>query len=245
MTLVVTPLQKEFKLLTASLKADGAGGHPKPIGKIPSMTFPELNFIVALGGHGKVQCALHTQYLLERLKDIGLVICAGAAGSLANHLKAGDVVVATQTIEHDYKERFTDNAPPPSWAADLNTLTALKHKLKAAADRFHVYFGPVASGDEDIVTTKRANELRHQTGALAVPLRSASGTESGPEALAVAWEGAGCARASCFHGKPFLEIRAITDMAGASAPRDFSKNLQPAVNNIGLVLIRLCRLRNS
>jgi nucleoside phosphorylase len=54
----------------------------------------------------------------------------------------------------------------------------------------------IASGDEDIVTIERAAELHTQTGA-----------------VAVAWEGAGVARACLFSQIPYLEIRGITDTA--------------------------------
>src|SRR6266478_4000180 len=35
-----------------------------------------------------------------------LVICAGAAGALVNGLSIGDVVVATETVEHDIRNKF-------------------------------------------------------------------------------------------------------------------------------------------
>ena len=77
------------------------------------------------------------------------------------------------------------------------------------SDSFKVHFGKVASGDEDIIERIRAQELNTLTGA-----------------LAVAWEGAGGARASCFMGIPHLEIRGLTDIADNDAPIVFDENLK-------------------
>jgi len=51
-------------------------------------------------------------------------------------------------------------------------------------------------------------------------------------ALAVAWEGAGGARACHFSGIPFLEIRGITDSADSDAASDFGANLEGAMRNV-------------
>jgi adenosylhomocysteine nucleosidase len=56
-------------------------------------------------------------------------------------------------------------------------------------------------------------------------------------AIAVAWEGAGGARACRFSGVPFLEIRGITDSAGHSAPTDFEENLIIALHNLAITVL--------
>jgi len=50
--------------------------------------------------------------------------------------------------------------------------------------------------------------------------------------LAVAWEGAGGARACRFSGVPFIEIRGITDRANSQAPADFQMNLASAMRHL-------------
>ncbi len=85
---------------------------------------------------------------------------------------------------------------------------------------FRVHFGPIASGDEDIVDVARGQELRETTGA-----------------VAVAWEGAGGARACLFSGTPFVEIRGVTDNANHTAPADFETNLELAMDNLAALII--------
>jgi adenosylhomocysteine nucleosidase len=194
MILVLTPLQIEFDALNAALA------------KNP----PANRLRLAVGGHGKVQFALSTQQLILELHP-RLVICAGAAGALSAEVKPLDVVIAEETIEHDYNLRFIKR-PQPSFAGDTATLEVLRrHSLWK--------FGKIASGDEDVLALERAAEIRALTGA-----------------VAVAWEGAGCARACVHQRTPFLEVRCITDSADADAPTHFATNVRTGMARIADVL---------
>jgi len=57
-------------------------------------------------------------------------------------------------------------------------------------------------------------------------------------ALAVAWEGIGGARASAFSGIPYLEIRGATDTANHEAPVVFYINLKIVMKNIAVLLYK-------
>ncbi len=169
---------------------------------------------VEVGGHGKIQFALRTQSFIVEVKP-ELVICAGACGALSPGVKALDVVVAEATVEHDFRLRFVER-PLPSFTGHSESLTRLKNY---ATQKFGVHFGVVASGDEDIVDGVRAEEIRKLTGA-----------------VAVAWEGAGGARACLLAGVPFLEIRGVTDSCDHGAVENFRKNLGPAMTNVAAVI---------
>jgi len=179
--------------------------------------FPELNLTLARGGVGKADFAVRTQHLLDCCSDWNLVICAGAAGGLVDDLTIGDVVVATTTVEHDYNNKFS-RRPRPRFDGAQAIITPLQN-LSLLAHSFKVEFGVVASGDEDIVAAERRKSLREATGA-----------------LAVAWEGAGGARACAFSQVPFIEIRGLTDAADHTAPSDFEKNLEVALGNVATLI---------
>ncbi len=153
------------------------------------------------------------------LRGIGGLFCVGAAGSLSADIHFGDVVVGDRTIEHDYKIRF-DPADPPCHPANEQLLREFRKAAKNTLP-FQTHFGSIASGDEDIVDTVRAGELRQLTGA-----------------KCVAWEGSGGARAAAFNGIPFLEIRAITDNADAHAATSFRANCEHAIPNIADLIVR-------
>ena len=214
--LIVTPLQEELDFFLHSCAQRGLRSENSSVGKLPVVRLPELNIALARGGTGKAQFAVHTRHLLDADGSWELVICAGAAGALANDLAVGDVAVATATIEHDFNNKFGPSALPRFDSAPF-AVDALRRAPPSGA--FGVQFGIVASGDEDVVDDHRRNMLREDTGA-----------------VAVAWEGAGGARACAFSHVPFVEIRGITDTANSHAPADFERNLETAMNNVAVLI---------
>jgi adenosylhomocysteine nucleosidase len=193
----------------------------KTIGNLQLYEIAELKLLLAQGGHGKTQFGIQTQHLLDLLQDISLVICAGAAGGIAHHIDIGDIVVATSTIEHDYNLKFAKR-PLPDFAGSPLHIEKIKSLLPLSTNDFKIHFGKVASGDEDIIERARAEELHNLTNA-----------------LAVAWEGAGGARATRFMGIPYLEIRGLTDVADNDAPIVFDENLKIIMPRIATLVANL------
>jgi adenosylhomocysteine nucleosidase len=217
-TLVVTPMREEMDLLLRACQDAGHASQPVNLGRLAAARLPGLELSVAVGGTGKAQFAAQTQHLLDTGGPWELAICAGAAGALSDDLMVGDVVAATVTIEHDYYNRF-NSSPVPRFPGAPDALAAMR-RVTAPDSSFRLRFGPIASGDEDIVEGARRAALSAATGA-----------------LAVAWEGAGGARACAFSGVPFLELRGITDSADPHAPASFEANLDRAMASIAHVLL--------
>jgi adenosylhomocysteine nucleosidase len=215
-TLIVTPLQEEYDCLNHSLFALGLSSHKDRIGRLNVDHFPALNITVARGGHGKTQFGIQTQHLLDHA-PFDRVICAGAAGALAHQVHVGDLIVATSTIEHDYNLKFVKR-PNPQFAGDAKSIEQI-HELDLSDADFKIHFGIMAGGDEDVIEVARGTELRELHNA-----------------LAVAWEGIGGARAAAFSGVPYLEIRGATDTADHEAPAVFDVNLKIVMRNIAFLL---------
>jgi adenosylhomocysteine nucleosidase len=186
---------------------------------MPCYSLPSLGATAAVGGHGKTQFAVQCQYLIDRCDGLAALFCVGAAGSLSPDIHFGDVVVGECTIEHDYKIRF-EPAEPPCHAANETLLNEFRRAAVGTLP-FRTHFGPIASGDEDIVDEVRAWELQQFTGA-----------------KCVAWEGSGGARAAAFNGVPFLEIRSITDGADADAAASYRANCERVLPNIAELVVR-------
>jgi len=216
--LSVMPLQQEIDPFCEALVARGVVVTPMILGWLEAAHVAELGLIIARGGHGKTQFGIQTQYLLDQLPDIEAVLCMGAAGALNPELAIGDIVVAAATIEHDYTARFRPH-PLPRFPGDVGFIDQIQH-LPLNALPFGIRFAVVASGDEDVIEIERAAALRHTT-----------------EACAVAWEGAGGARAARFNQLPFLELRAITDTADHHAPDAFARNLAQAMMNLAMLIM--------
>jgi adenosylhomocysteine nucleosidase len=215
--LTMVPIQPEIDFLLQACTEKGFHTQDSVIGRLPVVHLPELDVTLACGGLGKVQFAVQTQHLLDVCPDWDLVICAGAAGALVDGLSVGDVVVATKTVEHDIHNGFGKPLLPKFSSAKV-VVSALR-SMAPPGNSFRVHFGPIASGDEDVVDADRRRTLHRRTGA-----------------LAVAWEGAGGARACHFSQVPFVEIRGISDRADSSAASDFEANLGGAMTNVAALI---------
>lgn len=172
-------------------------------------------FYLSQGGHGKVEFALRALTEIQKVKPT-LFICAGAAGALNPSYAPRDLILGQETLEHDFQLKFV-RRPTPCFPADAKVLQSMLKQV----DRFdfQVHVGKIASGDEDIINPERAAELRRLTGA-----------------DAVAWEGAGGARAARLTNTAFIEIRMISDTAGTDAADRFRENLEPGMKNLAAFL---------
>ena len=215
---VITPIAEEFHVLTKAFDQRWQGYDLRQAGRIHVREYRTGEVIVAQGGLGKAQFAVTTQHLLDNLANLCLVVCAGVAGSLTDTVSVGDVVIGTATIEHDFNSKSPD-ARLPRFDGSARHVAALRQVGIARQSSFRLHLGPVASGDEAVLAPSRASDLHERTGA-----------------LAVAWEGAGGARAACFSGVPYLEIRGISDMADHDAPSTWMHNLPDAMRNVAFVV---------
>lgn len=216
--IALTPLRIEYDELVLALKASFSSEEAQ-LGKLPATFFKELGLCVSIGGHGKTQFAVQTQYVIDHFpQKISAVFCCGGAGSLSDETDVGDIVGATRTVEHDFRLRVLQK-PSPEYPGSGPLLEKLK---RIHAEGFRIHLGGIASGDEDIVSSERREELYRSSGC-----------------LAVGWEGAGGARACAFNQIPFVELRGITDGASSSASVDFRKNIKVVSQNLSQVLVDL------
>jgi adenosylhomocysteine nucleosidase len=220
--LVVTPVQKEHDFFRQGCIEQGLHAETATLGKLAVARFPELGITLGAGGLGKTQFAVQTQHLIDTGPGWDLVICAGAAGALDDGLTIGDVVIATETVEHDIRNRFGKPLLPRFKSA--KAIVASFRKKLPRSSTMRVHFGPVASGDEDVIDPERRREIQSRTGA-----------------LVVAWEGAGGARACQFSGVPYVEIRGVTDSASSTAAADFAVNLENVMRNVAILIVSWAR----
>lgn len=219
--LVVIPLEEEFRALADELSSLGLQSSGGSYGRISGRRYADGSLFVALGGFGKAQFGVQAQHLLDHMEGVSLAVCAGSAGGLAPGLAIGDVVVGTTTVEHDFNFAHTTN-PLPKFEGSEQHLRRLQDLVPPIRAGFEIHFGAIASGDEGIFDTARAREINESTGA-----------------IAVAWEGAGGARAAKFSSVPFLEIRGISDNASEEALTHFVENIPSAMKNVAFVLHRI------
>jgi adenosylhomocysteine nucleosidase len=217
--LIVIPTRVELNAFLKACQEPGYPGEAGLVGGLPVIAFPELQLTVALGGVGKKRQALRTQELIAA-GDWDLVLCAGAAGAIVPAPVKGDVVIATETVEYDLRKKLDDPRLPryPGSEAILN----LCRQTIENGPGFRVHYGPVASGEQFLMTGLQRAAVYQRT-----------------HALVAAMEGAGGALACQPSGVAFLEIRAVTDVGNLVAPFDFMLNVKAAMKNIAQVMIAL------
>lgn len=218
-TLIVIPTPLEFATFIDGCNVLNLALEEKQIGRMGCKYSDKQDITIACGGLGKVQFAVSTQHLVDAGPNWDLVICAGAAGGLSSLLAVGDIVIGPETVEYDIRNHF---GPPllPKFAASESTLRHYQEQVANTSWDFNVHFGVIASGDQDVVDEEVQRVIIERTGA-----------------VAVAWEGAGGAKACKFSDVPFVEIRGISDVADSSAPSDFVENLPCVMSNLAEFLM--------
>lgn len=216
MILILTPLSLEQKFLVKGFEKRGLTFDKDTTSG--ALISKNPNFFVAQGGHGKTQFGIQCQHWLQKESNIKKVFTVGAAGGLSKDVNIFDLIVVENIIEHDYNMSFSPKNKKPQFPTSP-LLFDESHNYS-----FNVLRGSLASGDEDIITTKRAEELFEET-----------------KALAVAWESAGGARAARFNNIPYFEVRGITDDARSNVVSDFKNNLEKVMDQIAEFLIPLLK----
>ena len=219
--LVVAPVVAEFEALSEAF--DERWGSPvlRDTGRVTVREYEAAAVVLAEGGFGKVQYGVTTQHLLDHLSDVDLVVCAGIAGGLTDDVQVGDVVIGTETVEHDFYSGVLGRVPP-GFEGSREHLARLAGTAGEGDAPFGVHFAPIASGDEGISDRVRKDAIHVRTNA-----------------LAVAFEGAGGARSALFSGIPYLEVRGISDMAEGDVLTELVANLPDAMANVAVVIARL------
>lgn len=182
--------------------------------------------------------------LLERF-GARAVLFTGVAGGLADGVAVGDVVVATDLLQHDMdasplfarhevplygRARFPADA---TWAdalaqAAAEVLADPAALLGAATvDAFdlhrpRVHRGLVVSGDRFVATAAESTALR---AAL-------------PGALAVEMEGAAVAQVCHDYGVPFAAVRTVSDRADDQAHTAFNRFVAEVARHYGAAVLR-------
>jgi adenosylhomocysteine nucleosidase len=200
-------------------------------------------------GMGKVNAAMATALLLDRFGCRALMLC-GVAGGLDPALGVGDIVIGAINVQHDYGLEKTDGlwaiqpGSRPSRGEDWTPgyfmseplVARLRHALAGlaleplpetvgAGRRLpNIHFGAIATGDSFINSERTRRRLHEQFSAHAVEM-----------------EGGAVAQVARRWGDdiPFVNVRCLSDLAGAESHLDFHAFLAIAARYASMVAHRL------
>jgi adenosylhomocysteine nucleosidase len=181
-----------------------------------------------LSGIGKVAAAT-TAVLLLQAFGVTQIVFTGVAGGLSDGVCVGDVVLATQLLQHDMDASplFPRFEVPLSGRSHFDADAALSAALRAAALRCigsqqtpldatlvagvaRLHEGLVVSGDRFVSRAAESDALRALL----------------PAALAVEMEGASLAQVCHDFGTPFAVLRTVSDRADDTAHVDFNRFIE-------------------
>lgn len=197
----------------------------KDIYCIASMEFYKGSYggkeaVIVRSGIGKVNAAICTQILIDRF-NVDAVINTGIAGSLDAAIDIGDIVVSTDTLQHDmdvtgfgYERGVIPQMDVSVFKADEGLRNLAVQTCRAVNPDIHVHEGRVVSGDQFVSSQNVKDMLTAQFHGLCTEM-----------------EGAAIAQAAYLNHVPFVIIRAISDKADGSASVDYSDFEQKAVEH--------------
>ncbi len=189
--------------------------------------------VVVMCGIGKVAAAICAQAMIDTFHP-DVLINTGVAGGVADGLSQGDLVIATDAVQHDFNLSLFGYAKGymPVWGKDKDRPSpfpadeSLAARLIAAADAlgYHAIRGRIASGDVFVADPVLKQTLATDFGASATEM-----------------EGAAIAQTAWQNGIPCAIVRAISDLADGSATLSFEEFEQIAAERSAKLLMEICK----
>ena len=204
--------------------------------------------VVLVGaGIGKVNTALVTTLLAQRF-GCRLVVFSGVAGGLDPALRIGDVVIADRTVQHDagvieagrldtYQAGHVPFFNPtdrlgypvdPALVARLRqrldgfSLPPLSNAAGGAGEPPRIVFGTILSGDQYVHCEATRERLFRDLGGAAVEM-----------------EGGALGQVAEAFAIPYLNIRALSDLAGRDSRFDFAAFVSEVAGSSARILRHL------
>lgn len=182
--------------------------------KITAGILGNKKIVLAKSGIGKVAASTTTQFIIDNYKP-QYVINTGIAGSLTSDLKAGDIVIAKNLVQHDfdmtafnYAKGYLDNGIEPNKPTIFHSDNNLIEKFK----NDNTILTTVATGDIFVNKETLKREIGNEFKASVVDMESAAIAQ--------------CAKRN---NTPFIIIRTISDSEN-NAIKEYAQNKK--INNI-------------
>lgn len=184
--------------------------------------------VLLKSGIGKVNAAMATTILHERFNP-DYVINTGSAGGFAEELEIGDIVVSSQVVYHDVDVTAFGYAygqvpgMPAMFAADsqlVSLATSAVKSLDVASQE-----GIIATADTFMSDPSHVKRIK----------------EKFPTMIAAEMEAAAVAQVCFQYNKPFVIIRALSDIAGTESSVSFDTFIDKAAKNAATLIIKMIK----
>ncbi|MCH4890958.1 5'-methylthioadenosine/adenosylhomocysteine nucleosidase [Acidaminobacter sp. JC074] len=185
--------------------------------------------VVVTCGIGKVNAAVCTQILIDNFK-VDKIINVGIAGGLNKDIYPGDIVVATNLVQHDMDVRFFGDPLGQiprldtfDFKCDEDLVKIAKRAIENLEDS-KAYTGRIVSGDQFVSVAEHQKFLGEHFDAFACEM-----------------EGASIGQVCYLNSMPFVVIRSISDNAINGSHMDYETFAPLAIKNSVAILKDMIR----
>lgn len=180
--------------------------------------------VVVKCGVGKVNAALCVQNMIYEFSP-DLIINTGCAAGVGDGVHIGDIVIASDTVQHD-----VDYGPLDDERGYLDIVEGVyipadeknSKKISEIARSLGVktFTGTIATGDQFLCDNDIKENIKNHFGAYAVEM-----------------EGGAVAHASYINDVPFVILRSVSDTGGDEAIENFEEFVEE-VNKINVAILK-------
>lgn len=214
---IIGAMEKEIVLLKESMIL-------RDTQEIASLVFYQgmLNgheIVLVMSGIGKVNAAMCAQILIDRF-NVDMIVNTGVAGALHHDLNIGDIVISTDTLQHDIDASiFGDprgiipGMTTSIFQADKELLNIIDNIIRERKTE-NIYKGRIVTGDQAIGNKEIKKFLITNF-----------------QGYCVEMEGGAIAHVCHLNKVPFLIIRAISDKADEDVEMNYNDFLEMAAKN--------------
>lgn len=182
--------------------------------------------VLVRAGIGKVQAGVTTAFLIENFK-VDAVINSGSAGGIGTGLAVGDLVLSTGAAYHDASATVFGYKPgqlpqqPQIFEANQELLQAVSEA--ASQTGLQVKPGLIVTGDQFVSSQAQIAAIK----------------KIYPQALCCEMEGAAVAQVAYQFDKPFLIVRAMSDVGDEDAGQSFDEFIIDAGKKSAQMILNL------
>ena len=235
---VIAAMKIEAEHIAAAMedaRTETVGGIEFTVGKIRGEgKSGEAEVILAVCGIGKVNAAMCAQTMIVTYHP-DKIVNTGVAGALSPELGVGDVVIASDLVEHDFDT--TGFGDPPGLIPGLGTVkmhcsdSLRTDELETAAEEVlrgtgaKILQGIIATGDQFIADGERKKKIVETFGAVSCEM-----------------EGGAVAQVCSLNKVPFAVIRTMSDSADGGALDDYPAFAKRSAEISAKIVIRAVTL---
>ena len=219
---IISAMSEELELLLTDMNLENK------ITKA-NMTFHQgklwgKDVVAVVSGIGKVNAAVCAQILISEYK-VDSIINVGVAGGIGKDIYPGDVVVATDLVQHDMDTTVFGDAYGQVPRLDTFDFKCDENLVKVALEaceeisEINTFSGRIVSGDQFISSVEKIKWFEKEFNAISCEM-----------------EGASIAHVCYLNNVPCVVIRSISDNANNGAHMDYEKFIPLGVRNSTTIL---------